>query len=318
VWTLEVALAFLDLHGAFLVVVDGAVGALGGAEGEEFGDDFGEGVGVGADGSGAGAAAEGAEAGFDHLGLLATARDEGLFRGQEGIAAEVHGALFGEVEIDDGDVFFVDVLPDVHLGPVGEGEDADGLAGVDAAVVEVPKFGALVLGVPLAGFVAEGVDALFGSGFFFVATRAAECGVETIVLEAVEQGLRFEEAAAALGVEGDGIGAGGEGGFVAPDEEFGADGAGHLVAEGEHLGELVAGVDVHEGEGNGAGEEGFLRETQHDGGVFADGVEHDGALELCGDLAEDVDAFGFQEAEVAEARRRCWRYRLRWGFAENR
>ncbi len=56
-WALEVALALLDLHGAVLVVVDDAVGALGGAEADQLGDDLGDGVGVGANGSGAGAAA---------------------------------------------------------------------------------------------------------------------------------------------------------------------------------------------------------------------------------------------------------------------
>ncbi len=51
---LEVALPLLDLHGAFLVVVDGAVGALGGAEAEKLFNDLRQGVGVGPDGPGAG------------------------------------------------------------------------------------------------------------------------------------------------------------------------------------------------------------------------------------------------------------------------
>ena len=54
---LEVALPLFDLHGAFLVVVDDAVGALGGAELQELRDDVGEGGGVGSDGAGAGGAA---------------------------------------------------------------------------------------------------------------------------------------------------------------------------------------------------------------------------------------------------------------------
>ena len=54
----------------------------------------------------------------------------------------------GEVDRGDLEGFLVDVFPDVEFGPVGEGEDADVLAGVDAGVVEVPQFGALVLWGP--------------------------------------------------------------------------------------------------------------------------------------------------------------------------
>ena len=77
---------------------------------------------------------------------------------------------------------------------------------------------------------------------------------------------------------------------------------GHLVAEVEHFAELEAGVDVQEREGNGPGEEGFLGKAQHDRGVFADGVEHDGALELACNLAQNVDAFGFEQLQMREGR----------------
>ena len=56
-------------------------------------------------------------------------------------------------------------------------------------------------------------------------------------------------------------------------------------------------------EGDGAGEESLLRQAKHDGGVFADGVEHHRLLELGGDLAEDVDALGLEELQMAEAGR---------------
>ena len=142
---------------------------------------------------------------------------EGLLDGDERVAAHEHAAVFGEVERHDGDVFEQDVVPDVELGPVGEREDADAFAGGDAGVVEVPELGALVLGVPLAGLVAEGEDALLGAGFFFVAARAAEGRVETVLAEAVEESRGLEQAAAALGAEADGVGAVGEGLLVAPD-----------------------------------------------------------------------------------------------------
>ena len=95
----------------------------------------------------------------------------------------------------------MDVVPDVELGPVGEREDADAFAGIDAAVEEVPELGALVLGVPLAGVVAEGKDALLGARFFFVAACSAECCVEAVLAQAVEQRRGLEQPAAALGAE---------------------------------------------------------------------------------------------------------------------
>src|SRR5205085_1217665 len=91
--------------------------------------------------------------------------------------------LLGEVERDDGDALEVDVLPDVQLGPVREREDADALALVDAAVVEVPQLGPLVLRVPLVEAVAERVDALLGPRLLLVAAGPAERGVELAGLE---------------------------------------------------------------------------------------------------------------------------------------
>ena len=112
----------------------------------------------------------------------------------------------------------------------------------------VPQFGALVFRIPLAGCVAEGEDAFLGARFFFVAARAAEGCVEAVGAQAVEQRLGFEKTAAALGAELDGIGAVGEGFFVAPDDELEAEFGGVAVAEFEHLAELVAGIDVEERE----------------------------------------------------------------------
>jgi hypothetical protein len=70
--------------------------------------------------------------------LFAEAGDERLLDWEEGFAADVHGAFFREIKINDRDIFLKDVLPDVHLGPVGEGKDPDGFARVNAGVVEIP------------------------------------------------------------------------------------------------------------------------------------------------------------------------------------
>jgi hypothetical protein len=73
-------------------------------------------------------------------------------------------ALGREVQRHDRDVFEMDVLPDVELGPVGEREDADALALVLARVVEAPEFGRWFFGSQRC-CAAEGEDALLGAGF---------------------------------------------------------------------------------------------------------------------------------------------------------
>ena len=49
-----------------------------------------------------------------------------------GLEAHHHGPLFGVIQGHDGDIFLVDVVPDVQLGPVGEREDANAFALIEA------------------------------------------------------------------------------------------------------------------------------------------------------------------------------------------
>src|SRR3546814_2111097 len=96
----------------------------------------------------------------------------------------------GDIERHDRDIFARDVLPDVELGPVRDREDADALALRLAGVVEVPQFGALLLGIPAVRRRAEGENAFLGAALFLVAARAAEGDVETVEVERL---LRSEE-----------------------------------------------------------------------------------------------------------------------------
>src|SRR6185369_16438963 len=73
-----------------------------------------------------------------------------------------HRTYGGVVERHDRNLFQVDVLPDIQLGPVGEREDTDTFPRLDTGVVQVPKLRALVLGVPAVVGAAEGEDALLG------------------------------------------------------------------------------------------------------------------------------------------------------------
>ena len=89
---------------------------------------------------------------------------------------------------------------------------------------------------------------------------------------------------------------------VGVDDEPRADRLGHLVAELNHFAELVGGVDVEQRKRNRARMERLLRQAQHHRRVLADRIEHDRPLELRHDLAQDVDAFRFERAQMIQAR----------------
>ena len=131
------------------------------------------------DGAAERVAAERAEAHDAHLRRLAGLERQALVVDHDQLAVALDDRpRRGEVERHDRDLLEVDVLPDVELGPVRQREDADALALVDPAVVEVPQLGPLVLRIPLVEAIAERVDALLGARLLLVAARAAERGVE--------------------------------------------------------------------------------------------------------------------------------------------
>ena len=208
--------------------------------------------------------------------------------------------MVGEVDGRDLDLFVGDVLPDVELGPVGEGEDPDVLAPAVAAVVEVPQFGALGLGVPLPELVAEAEDPLLRPGLLLVPAPAAEDGVEAALPDAPEQRRGLQAVAGSAGAHlldhPSGVDVVLDGG----DHQPGAELDGSPVPELEDLGEVAAGVDVHHREGQGGRGEGLGRQVGHDDRVLAPREEQDRALELGGHLADDVDRLGLQGGQMAE------------------
>ncbi len=198
----------------------------------------------------------------------------------------------------------MDVLPDVQLGPVGEGEDADRLAAVDPAVVEVPELRPLVLRVPAVVPVAEGVDALLGARLLLVAAGPAERGVELVLREGLEQALGLHDVGVLLAPVGDGPDSPADAVLINIDQELPAELLPDVVLpEFDHLPEFPGGVHVQEREGGLGRVERLLGQPDHDGGILADRVEHDRLLELRDDLAEDVNALGFELLEVGEGLR---------------
>ena len=200
--------------------------------------------------------------------------------------------------VGDLDALAADVVPDVELGPVRQREDPHVLALVDAAVVEAPQLGALVLRVPLAELVAVGVDALLGAGLLLVAAAAAERGGEALLLDGVEQGADLEPVAGGLAVVDDDAVL--DRLLDAGDDQAQPEAADPAVTGHEDLGEVVAGVDLEHREGDLRRVEGLLGQAQHHDGVLAAGEHQHRLLELGGDLAEDVDRLRLQLVELAQ------------------
>jgi len=70
------------------------------------------------------------------------------------------------------------------------------------------------------------------------------------------------------------------------------------VAELDHLGEVVARVHMHQRERELGRPERLLGQPHEHERVLAAGEEQDGALELGGHLAHDVDGLGFEGPQV--------------------
>src|SRR3954469_4538610 len=239
-----------------------------------------------------------ADAGAEGL-LPVDQLDVGRQRIEHAVAAE-HLALVGEVDRRDLEALPGDVLPDVELGPVAEREHADVLAAPDAPVVDAPQLGALAAGVPLAEVVAEAEDPLLRARALLAGARAAERGVEAVLLDRVEQRRRLQAVArrarpglldhtAAV----DRI-------LHRGDDEPLAELGHAAVAVLDDLGEVVARVHVHERERERRGAERLLGQAQQDDRVLAAAEEQDRPRQLGRHLAHDVDRLGFEDVQMGQ------------------
>ena len=199
-------------------------------------------------------------------------------------------ALVREVDRRQLETLGAHVVPHVELRPVREREHAHVLAAAHAAVVEVPQLGPLAARVPLAEVVAEREHALLGPRALLVAPRAAERGVEPVLLDRVEQRGRLKLVARRLVAHA---------ALVDRLLHRGHERVRHVaVAELDHLGEVVAGVDVHDSERHGARPERLARQVQQDDRVLAAGEQQHRPLELRRHLADDVDRLRLELVEV--------------------
>ena len=103
-----------------------------------------------------------------------------------------------EVERGQFDLFHLEVLPHVQLGPITDGEDAEIFVGFFTAVIQIPQFRPLVFGVPLTKLVAVREEPLLGAGFFLIAPRPADGRVYLELSQRVQQGDCLQPVAAGV------------------------------------------------------------------------------------------------------------------------
>ena len=211
-----------------------------------------------------------------------------------------HLALVRVVDRRQADVLARDVLPDVELGPVADGEHAEMLARLQTGVEQRPELGALGLGLPLAEAVAVRKDALLGAGLFFVAARTADQRVEAEFFDGFEQRDRLVHVAAFARV-GQAHGAALHRVLDVAHDQFGLQLGGAAVAEVGHFGEVVAGVDHQQRVGDAADTKGFFGAAQHHQRILAAREQQGGALESRGHFAQDEDGFFFERVQVGVA-----------------
>jgi hypothetical protein len=75
-----------------------------------------------------------------------------------------------------------------------------------AGIKDVPEFWTLVSRVPLTAGIAKGKDTLLRAGLLFIAARATDRRIVAALAKPIEEGLRFQAAAAALSTPSEGIG----------------------------------------------------------------------------------------------------------------
>src|SRR5579859_3719872 len=139
----------------------------------------------------------------------------------------------GEIERHDRDVFQMDVLPDVQLGPVRDGEHPDALTLGLLGIVETPELGALILRVPAVIGRAEREDTLLGAALLLVAARAAEGRIEAVFVERLFQAFGLPQ----IGMQAamvERIDAARQGVRVLVDQQLHAAFLGHAVAQLVH------------------------------------------------------------------------------------
>ena len=148
----------------------------------------------------------------------------------------------------------------------------------------------------------NGKHAFLGPRLLFVATGASERRVEAVLVERLNEGLRFHDVGVERRAVLKRVDALVQSLLVDMDEQIEAEPPGSFVAERDHVPKLPGRIDVEQRKRRLGRKEGLHRQVQHHGAVLADGIQHDGPLALRDDLAHDVDAFGLETLKMRERR----------------
>ena len=147
----------------------------------------------------------------------------------------------------------------------------------------------------------KGEYAFLGAALFLIAPGAAERRVETMFVERLLEPFGLPK----IGVKPamvervdplrERIG-------VAMDDQLHSRRGGSAITQRVHGAKLPRRVDMEQRKGRRRRMEGLAREVEHHRAVLAHRVEHHGPLGLCDDLAEDVDALGFEPLKMGKGR----------------
>src|ERR1035437_3656150 len=221
----HVAIAPQFLEGIFAFLVLRAACAFGDSGGAQFVDDFPDGFRLGPDRESAGITANRAIA-----------------------------FAFGvrEIERNHGNIFALDVFPDVQLGPMEQRMYPDVCALFEIRFELVPQLRRLVRDVPFHVLVPQTEVTLFGARRLFIAPHADDDAGEMMLVEHLPERVFFQRAAAFdAGGFAVRIGAAGfERRLVSADNQFELPLADEPVAVFNHAGNFVTRVHMHEGKGN--------------------------------------------------------------------
>ena len=100
-----------------------------------------------------------------------------------------------EIQIHEGNIFVLDVLPDIDLGPIQQRMDANMGAGRESRLELIPEFGRLIAEVPVAMLIAGRKIPLLRSRPLFVRSHTENNTGVPLLLDQLFQSVRLEGGA---------------------------------------------------------------------------------------------------------------------------
>ena len=171
---------------------------------------------------------------------------------------------------------------------------------MNSAVVYIPQFGALILGVPLIELVAETEDTFLGSGFFFVSASATKCSIKLILVQGIEQSLGFHQVCVNLATMSERTHTCIEGFHIAFHNEVPSVLFGILVTELYHFLEFPFAVDMHQGKRNLARSKSLFCQAYHHAAVLTNAIQHYRILKLCSHFTYDMYGFCLEFLQMTQ------------------